>query len=265
MAQNEIASFEMKVNYVKPEVGYNLTELDLIIDKIKKQYKDSKNQNNGVIIVDENSYTSAKKDRAKLNTSSKAINDKKIEISKIISEPIKTFESEIKKRIEEIKSLSDSIDIEIKAYEDKQEKQKETEIKALPDYADFTVFNEKWLQKTYEFKTIEEEIKAQKLVFQSNCRAVEMTCQAYGINKEKYYNMLIEKKTVEEVMTMIENDVKVIQANKSLSNTVCEPKKTIFIDTSGDKYTKTFTVKGSKSQLISLKEFMEQTGIEIVK
>ena len=48
-------------------------------------------------------------------------------------------------------------------------------------------------------KTIEEEIKAQKLQFQSNCRAIEMTCQAYGISNEKYYKMLVNKETVDDV------------------------------------------------------------------
>ena len=50
-----------------------------------------------MLIVDETDYAIAKKNRAKLNNASKAINDKKIEISKAISEPIKAFEIEIKK------------------------------------------------------------------------------------------------------------------------------------------------------------------------
>lgn len=256
---NEIANFEMQVTYSKPTLEYNLTELDSLIRELKTQY-------DGVLIVDETDYAIAKKNRAKLNNASKAINDKKIEISKAISEPIKAFESEIKKRVDEIASVSKSIDKEVKAFEDEQEKQKEKSIKALPDYADYIIFNEKWLQKGYELKTIEEEVKAQKAQFQSNCRAIEMTCQAYGISNEKYYKMLVNRETIEDVMIMIQNDVDVIKAN--ISNSIDEEKmpiKKVVIDISGDIYTKTITVKGSKSQLIALKNYIEEIGIEIVK
>lgn len=256
---NEIASFEMQVNYVKPQLDFNLAELDSLIRELEKQY-------NGVLIIDESDYATAKKNRAKLNNISKAINDKKIEISKAISEPIKAFESEIKKRVEQIASVSKSIDKEVKTFEDELEKQKELTIKALPDYADFIVFNDKWLQKGYELKTIEEEVKAQKLQFQSNCRAIEMTCQAYGISNEKYYKMLVNKETVDDVMLMIQNDIDVLRANASqLVDEEKAPIKKVVIDTSGDVYTKTFTVKGSKSQLLALKDYMTEIGVEIVK
>lgn len=256
---NEIANFEMKVSYVKPTLEFNLAELDSLIRELKTQY-------DGVLIVDETDYAIAKKNRAKLNNASKAINDKKIEISKAISEPIKAFETEIKKRVDEIASVSKSIDKEVKVFEDEQEKQKELTIKALPDYAGFIVFNEKWLQKGYELKTIEEEVKTQKLQFQSNCRAIEMTCQAYGISNEKYYKMLVNKENVDDVMLMIQNDIEVLKANVSqLVDEEKAPIRKVIIDTSGDVYTKTFTVKGSKSQLLALKDYMVEIGIEIVK
>ena len=154
----------------------------------------------------------------------------------------------------------------VKTFEDEQEKQKELTIKALPDYADFIVFNEKWLQKGYELKTIEEEVKAQKLQFQSNCRAIEMTCQAYGISNEKYYKMLVNKESVDDVMLMIQNDVEVLKSNASqLVDEEKAPIRKVIIDTSGDIYTKTFTVKGSKPQLLALKDYMNEIGIEIVK
>ena len=43
------------------------------------------------------------------------------------------------------------------------------------------------------------------------------------------------------------------------------PIRKVIIDTSGDIYTKTFTVKGSKPQLLALKDYMNEIGIEIVK
>ena len=103
----------------------------------------------------------AKEDRARLNALIKAINDERIRISKIYSEPYNLF----KKQVDEVVScLQEPVRIigdQLNAYEAERKEKKLSELKACyegaaADIMEFVpferIFNEKWLNASVSFK-----------------------------------------------------------------------------------------------------------------
>ena len=157
----------------------NKEELELIvspIDKIKEitvNYDQLKNalgnrlQGYKNMKYSEEEIDLAKKDRATLNKLDSAIKGKITEIRKELLDPFTTAESELKELSSMVKEASNCIDEQIKNYETKAQEEKKAQIKAqwdtlqspYKDLIDFdSIFNPRWLNKTYKKKNIEEDL-----------------------------------------------------------------------------------------------------------
>lgn len=157
----------------------NKEELELIvspIDKIKEitvNYDQLKNalgnrlQGYKNMKYSEEEIDLAKKDRAALNKLDTAIKGKITEIRKELLDPFTTAESELKELSSMVKEASNCIDEQVKNYETKAQEEKKAQIKAqwdtlqspYKDLIDFdSIFNPRWLNKTYKKKNIEEDL-----------------------------------------------------------------------------------------------------------
>ena len=69
----------------------------------------------------------------------------------------------------ELKELAEGIKSQLETYEEKRKETKKEEILALPEYdSEYMVFDDKWLNKTYEMKDIINDLECQKMSFNKN-------------------------------------------------------------------------------------------------
>ena len=152
---------ELKVEEIKSlaPIQFNYEDIKKWVTEKAKEYKS--------IVYTEETLTAAKTDRATLNKVAKAINDEKIRIKKEVLKPFEDFENKCKELQGIITDASNSIDVQVKAFEEKEQNEKKVQIKAvfdsyIGDYKDLIlfdlIFNPRWLNKTYTMKKIEEEI-----------------------------------------------------------------------------------------------------------
>lgn len=152
---------EFKITpYKKQEpIQFNYAELKAeLADKLVK-YKGT--------IYDDSAISLAKKDKANLNKLKTAIEDKRKEIKRELLEPYQDFEVRVKDIVSMIDKPILEIDTQIKAYDEKVKADKQTEIQfyfneVIGDLSNILnldrIFNDRWLNVTYNMKNIKEEI-----------------------------------------------------------------------------------------------------------
>src|SRR5574344_1511147 len=157
----------------------NENELELIVSKkslgelttnaitIKKKVEDAlinfKAEN-----YNEDNIDKAKEDKALLNKTSKKLNDGRIALENEFMKPFEEFKTTIKETTDLIKTASSNIDEIVKEVENKVKEEKKNiiinfydeNVKELKDLITFdSLFNDKWLNKTYKIDDIQNEIK----------------------------------------------------------------------------------------------------------
>jgi hypothetical protein len=109
----------------------------------------------------------AKSDRATLNKFKTAIEDKRKEIKKTCLTPYEVFESKVKEILALVDEPINEIDVQVKAYEEKQKDEKKLVIEGvyqelIGDMKEILplakLWNEKWLNTTYKLSNVTEEI-----------------------------------------------------------------------------------------------------------
>lgn len=140
-------------------ISFNYAELKAeLADKLIK-YKG--------ITYDDSAISLAKKDKANLNKLKTAIENKRKEIKKELLEPYNQFETQVKDIVSMIDKPILAIDTQIKAYNEKEKTEKRMQIGAYFDLVvgDLVniltldrIFNDRWLNVTYNMKNIKEEI-----------------------------------------------------------------------------------------------------------
>lgn len=117
--------------------------------------------------VPENYYDNldgAKKDRAELNTASKALNAKRLELEKAFNKPFEEFKQIIKQTTNAIDFAASRLDEVVKAVEETEKNEKRIEIESMWNVFGFQlfpldrVFDPKWLNKGTKMKDIKAEL-----------------------------------------------------------------------------------------------------------
>lgn len=152
---------EFKITpYKKQEpIQFNYSELKAeLADKLVK-YKGT--------TYDDSAISLAKKDKANLNKLKTAIENKRKEIKEELLEPYNQFETQVKDIVSMIDKPILEIDTQIKVYDEKVKNEKKAEIttyfnEVVGDLANILkldrIFNDRWLNVTYNMKNIKEEI-----------------------------------------------------------------------------------------------------------
>ena len=232
--------------------------------ELKQQLQEKLNDYKGYLVTNEN-LTQAKSDRALLNKVKKAINDERI---KVKNEVLKLYNETFEPQCKELTSLVDdvvtSIDNQIKAQEEIAKTEKKLGIreicKALVEKVDFipdaehfldTVWNEKWLNKTYSLEDIRKDLEQSINQVKNDLSVIEMTIQNEVDKAEvkvEYFKHMDLSVALKEF-----NDRKQL-------------KEKVFAQPSAEAKTEevvaiTIKVKDLKSKVLKLAEFLKANNI----
>lgn len=276
---------ELKVDGIKElePIKFNYEEIKNWVIEKSKEYKS--------IVYTEDTIENAKTDRATLNKVTKAINDEKIRLKKEVLKPFEDFEKKCKELQGIMIEATNSIDSQIKSFEEKEQNKKREKIKEIfntyiGDFKDLirfeTIFNSRWLNKTYSIKNIEEEIKHIVVKTNNDFEVIDGQIKDEVINKQvkAYYFKNIAEPTV--LGNSLQEGLKIVEANKKLeefkkqqeikaekvkvdtekvevaeNNEITETKET--------KETIDFRVWVTNEQKMKLREFLIQNNIKYGK
>ena len=210
---------ELKVDEIKElsPIKFNYEEIKNWVIEKSKEYKS--------IVYTEDTIENAKTDRATLNKVTKAINDEKIRLKKEVLKPFEDFEKKCKELQGIMSEATNSIDSQIKSFEEKEQNKKREQIKEIfntqiGDFKDLisfeTIFNSRWLNKTYSIKNIEEEIKHIVVKTNNDFEVIDGQIKDEVINKQvkAYYFKNIIEPTV--LGNSLQEGLKIVEANKKL-------------------------------------------------
>ena len=152
---------ELQVSEIKAlePIKFNYEDLKANLTASLEKYKN-------LVYTDDN-IKEAKADRALLNKVSTAINDEKKRIKNKLLEPYMDFEEKCKELMAMVSEVSEGIDVQVKAYEQKRKEEKLKEIMEywienvgeFNDLIDFDMmFEERWLNTSCSMKSIKQDI-----------------------------------------------------------------------------------------------------------
>lgn len=152
---------ELQVSEIKA-----LQPITFNYEELKVQLIEKVNVYKNLVYSDEN-IKQAKADRALLNKLGKAISDERKRVKNVLLNPFVDFETKCKELEAIVDEASKNIDVQVKAFEEKEDNAKLQEIVSyfvtvVGDFSkvlDFdNIFNEKWLNKTYGMDKIKQDI-----------------------------------------------------------------------------------------------------------
>lgn len=270
---------ELKVEEIKAlaPIQFNYEDIKKWITEKAKEYKS--------MVYTEETITNAKSDRATLNKVAKALNDEKIRIKKEVLKPFEDFESKCKELQGIITDASNSIDIQVKAFETKEQEEKKKQIEDLfntyiGDFKELIIFeqifNQRWLNKTYTIKKIEDEIKHLIAKTTTDLKVIDAQIQDESINKSVknyYFNNITDPSilgnSLQEGMKIDENNKKLEQLRNTQKATSEEQNKkensekiTNIVSRTENLIQIDFRVITTKEKFMKLKEFLEINEID---
>ena len=162
MGTQELQVIEFEVTELVPaKVISNIDDLENFMEIVRQKYKGW--------IVTEDDIDIAKSERTKLNKLEKKISDERKKIQKKANADIETLIENLKTYEKEVKGISNFIGEQLKGYDEKIRKEKKVEVQKKinniftknPGLKIFLEWNDKWLDKSFTFKKIENEVQKQ--------------------------------------------------------------------------------------------------------
>ena len=268
-------TLELKIG--KKELGAlttNALEIKAKVEEILPRY-DVANYN-------ESNIDSAKKDKALLNASAKALNDKRIEIEKEWMVPFTEFKDIISDTCKLIKSATEKIDTVVKDSEAKAKTEKKTEISTYWESKNFTLvslekaFDQKWLNKTSKMKDIKIEIDTTINKINDDIKTLEAIGGDTETLKAMYLENLDINKTIQYANTLKQNKEKltstygiapaVKETPEEEENPFSEASTEAPVSTEPTTLlVRTMKVTATYDQLVALGNFMNENNITFEK
>ena len=156
---------ELKVTPKLPVLAFNFEQLKTWATDLAERYAS--------IVVTEEAVADVKRDMAELNKAKKAVDDARKEAVKRVSDPIRTFENQIKEVCGIFDNAYSKLAEQVKTFEDAQREEKRNTVLELigqcfadafgarGDWPEFEIpVQEKWLNKTTTLKSIREDVAA---------------------------------------------------------------------------------------------------------
>ncbi len=189
----------------------NIEQLEVYVNSKLDEYKPELYQGNA---------DAAKKDRAELNNSKKALSQARISLMKELMKPYSDFENRCKLLEKKIDSASDLLDEIVKAKEELERQEKLSFVNDIWESKQFDlvplekVFNPKWLNKTAKEKDISEEMDSRIKKIYSDLKIIELNSKDTETLKAHYLISLDLDETLtygsqlEETRLAAENEAK---------------------------------------------------------
>ena len=162
MGIQELQVIEFEVTELVPaKVISNIDDLKKFMEIVKQKYEGW--------IVTEDDIDIAKSERTKLNKLEKKISDERKKIQKKANADIEALIENLKTYEKEVKGISNFIGEQLKGYDEKIREEKKVEVQKKinniftrnPGLKIFLEWNDKWLDKSFTFKKIENEVQKQ--------------------------------------------------------------------------------------------------------
>ena len=162
MGTQELQVIEFEVTELVPaKVTSNIDDLKSFMKIVKQKYEGW--------IVTEDDIDIAKSERTKLNKLEKKISDERKKIQKKANADIEILIDTLKTYEKEVKGISNFIGEQLKGYDEKIREKKKVEVQKKinniftrnPGLKIFLEWNDKWLDKSFTFKKIENEVQKQ--------------------------------------------------------------------------------------------------------
>ena len=169
-------------------IKWNKEELEAVV-----RHKIAAYQN---VVYTEDNMKQAKADRAELNKLTKAIEERRKMVKKIINEPYDVFEAELKEILALIQEPVGIIDRQVKAFEDQQKEEKKKSIQksydeVIGDLAEVLpferVFDIRYLNQTYKLATAQTEVKAKVEKVRTDLETIDSLESKYKLNAKDVY------------------------------------------------------------------------------
>ena len=187
------------------------------------------------IVYTEDNLKQARADRAELNKLTKAIEDRRKMVKKIINEPYDTFEAEVKDILALIQEPVEIIDKQVKAFEDQQKEEKKEKIRkayseVIGDLAGVLpfekVFDARYLNQTYKLTTAQAEVKEKVQKVRADLETIDSLESKYKLNaKDVYIKTLDLSKALAENKRLSDLEEKLEAENRRKAEEEAEKKR----------------------------------------
>lgn len=148
------------------------------------------------VVYTEDNMKQAKADRAELNKLTKAIEERRKMVKKIINEPYGIFETELKEILALIQEPVGIIDRQVKAFEDQQKDEKKKSIRkaydeVIGDLAEVLpfekVFDSRYLNQTYKLATAQADVKEKVEKVRTDLETIDSLESKFKLNAKDVY------------------------------------------------------------------------------
>lgn len=282
LEENEIKSLEKPEfkNDIKAELK-GITKIEDNINDVK-DYALKLSKYYSVKEFDEETLKDAKSERAEVNKFKEKVADFRKEITKRFNEPLNKFIDTAKETEGILKETYDTINNQIKGYEEKQKEEKTEEVK---DYFNELCESEEIDFVSYEQANINVTLSASMKSLKEQAKVfVDKICDDLKLidTQEHKAEILAEYKitlNVSNAITTVTDRIKREEEEKAKLEQTTEqelndeimlekienisaPKEIVKEETSEEVFEMTFKVRGTKEKLKAIKEFLENGGYD---
>lgn len=251
------------------EMIEGITQIRSIVKEKMKVYE--------CITYTEDDIKEAKADRAMINKSSKALNDTRIELEKIYMQPFNKFKDVVKDTCDMLDLTSNSIDLQIKKFE---QEEKDAKMKQIREYFDENneylvnfdrCFKSNWLNKNKGIAVVKAEInevfelveadfdKLKEHFYSEPCYTaiIDRYQNTLDYNNAYHYGVSLVNKALEA--TTVLNSPQTTNTQPSQQQPLKQPENK---PQSEQVYVRAFKVKVTREQAFALADFMKANNIE---
>lgn len=240
------------------------------------------------LVITEDNVTDSKQARAKLNKLKKALDDRRKEIKRNYNQPLREFETEVKKLEASIDMIIDPIDEGLGELEVQRREQRKADVMGLiaemaPNYgvgADEIEFDPRWLNKSISNKQITQEVaSSMTVVKQAKDKLATATtmitkyAQAVDVDPIPWIDQLKQGQDVQYLLQAIDRQVESVkerERQRELKQQLAaehqqETSTGKIVDTDTGEVvslTRTLKITATKDQMWGLSSYMKKNGIK---
>lgn len=251
------------------EMIEGITQIRSIVKEKMKVYE--------CITYTEDDIKEAKADRAMINKSSKALNDTRIELEKIYMQPFNKFKDVVKDTCDMLDLTSNSIDLQIKKFE---QEEKDVKMKQIREYFDENneylvnfdrCFKSNWLNKNKGIAVVKAEINEVFELVEADFDKLKehfYSEPCYTAIIDRYQNTLDYNNAYHYGVSLVNKALEATTEQNSpqptdTPNQIQQPPKQPENNTQGEQvYIRAFKVKVTREQAFALADFMKANNIE---
>lgn len=251
------------------EMIEGITQIRSIVKEKMKVYE--------CITYTENDIKEAKADRAMINKSSKALNDTRIELEKIYMQPFNKFKDVVKDTCDMLDLTSNSIDLQIKKFE---QEEKDAKMKQIREYFDENneylvnfdrCFKSNWLNKNKGIAVVKAEINEVFELVEADFDKLKehfYSEPCYTAIIDRYQNTLDYNNAYHYGVSLVNKALEAATAQNlpqptDTPNQIQQPPIQPENNTQSEQvYIRAFKVKVTREQAFALADFMKANNIE---